>query len=152
MPPPSTQPRAISSTKRKKLAEVIEFSESEISEFLDTDDDLMEVDGLSDELDADIKPEPVVQNSAKAIHTTTSVSPSAISFIFSLLTSVSDVSDYHHSQGSCSSLKEGETREKYQTGQHQIRGNVNCVAWHLGRTSIEGTFIVFEHRPPIRLS
>ncbi|KAG1901073.1 uncharacterized protein F5891DRAFT_1187771 [Suillus fuscotomentosus] len=74
MPPPSTQPQAISSTKRKKLAEVIEFSESEISEFLDTDDDLMEVDGPSDRLDADIKPEPVVQNSAKAIRTTTSTS------------------------------------------------------------------------------
>ncbi|KAG1889011.1 uncharacterized protein F5891DRAFT_1198892 [Suillus fuscotomentosus] len=74
MPPPSTQPRAVSSTKRKKLAEVIEFSESEISEFLDTDDDLMEVDGPSDELDADIKPKPVVQNSAKAIRTTTSTS------------------------------------------------------------------------------
>ncbi|KAG2119691.1 uncharacterized protein F5147DRAFT_767160 [Suillus discolor] len=74
MPPPSTQPRAVSSTKRKKLAEVIEFSESEISEFLDTDNDLMEVDGPNDEFDADIKPEPVVQNSAKATRTTTSTS------------------------------------------------------------------------------
>ncbi|KAG1846542.1 hypothetical protein F4604DRAFT_1688357 [Suillus subluteus] len=54
MPPPSMQPRAISNAKRKKLAEVIEFSESEISEFPNTDNDIMEVD----ESDADIKPKP----------------------------------------------------------------------------------------------
>ncbi|KAG1747217.1 uncharacterized protein EDB91DRAFT_1245654 [Suillus paluster] len=87
MPPPSMQPQAISNTKRKKLAEVIKFSESEISEFPNTDDDLMEVDGPNDESDADIKPEPVGQNTQVRC-TTASVSPSVIFFVFSLLTSV----------------------------------------------------------------
>ncbi|KAG1738089.1 uncharacterized protein EDB91DRAFT_1082851 [Suillus paluster] len=49
---------------RKKLTEVIEFSESEISDFPNTDNDLMEVDGLNDESDADIKPEPVDSSSS----------------------------------------------------------------------------------------
>jgi hypothetical protein len=95
MPPPSTQPglknwdlmppslmqtRAVSSTKRKQLAEVIEFSESEISEFLEEDDDIMDVDGPDDESDADIKPKSM---STQARCTTASVlSPSVISFFF----------------------------------------------------------------------
>jgi hypothetical protein len=80
MPPSSTQTRAMSSTKRKQLAEVIEFSKSEISEFLDEDDDIMDVDGSDNESDADIKPKSM---STQARRTTASVlSPSVISFFF----------------------------------------------------------------------
>ncbi|KAG2138128.1 hypothetical protein BD769DRAFT_1663695 [Suillus cothurnatus] len=57
--------------KRKQLAEVIKFSESEISEFLDEDDEIMDIDGSDDESDADIKPKSM---STQARHTTASTS------------------------------------------------------------------------------
>ncbi|KAG2347029.1 hypothetical protein BDR05DRAFT_996814 [Suillus weaverae] len=70
MLPPSMQPRVVSSTKRKQPAEVIEFSESEISEFPNTDDDLMEIDGANNDLDTYIKPEP--DHNIKVARTTVS--------------------------------------------------------------------------------
>jgi hypothetical protein len=75
-----------------------------MSEFLDEDDDIMDVDGPDDESDANIKPKSM---STQARRTTASVlSPSVISFFLSL-TSVLDFSNYHYSQGSSSPLKEG---------------------------------------------
>jgi hypothetical protein len=76
---------------------------------LDTDDGLMEVDGPNDEIDANIKSKPVgPSQNTKVRHITAFVFPSIISFVFSLLTSVSDFSSYQHLQGSSSALKEGE--------------------------------------------